>query len=170
MEDVFLLRCLHNGLESFCIWYSDDKDGLFCDESKRILSFSNIKTAVLYLSQKGLTLSSDKDIPTYDFDCLMVWINSNDLTICCVDILNYWNFFADVAYTTGKRFKGDKKNKSINLIYEKLFLGNNLPTIKPEDDENYLPIWETKQISIIKTVMADGLNIFSESIHFEPTR
>ena len=166
MEYISLVRCIHNGLENYCILYCGDNDGLFCDENKRILSFSNINTALLYLSQKNLSSDDDVDITTCDFDSLGAWAAGNHSAVNCADTLYFWNLFTDIASTTGKKFKGDKKNKLMNLIYDKLFYGNNLPSIKPEDAMDYVPIWDSKQINIIKAVMADGVNLFRKSIDF----
>ena len=164
MTDIFLIRCLYNGTEYFCIWYSDDKDGLFCDENKRILGFSDKNSAALYLSRKSLSLSQDDDSAVYDFDSLRSWADSDDSAVNCYDTLNFWNIFTDIAYSGGKEFEGDKRTQLIHLIYEKLFFGNNLPSVKPKNEPDYVPVWTKKQVRIIKTVMKDGLNIFGETI------
>ncbi|MCL2817166.1 MAG: hypothetical protein FWD39_02110 [Clostridiales bacterium] len=167
MADISLIQCLYAGTKNFCIWYSDDKDGLFCNEDKKILCFSDKASALHYLSVKNLCLyeyDPDEEIVLYDFDKLKTWINSDDSTVNCREMLNFWNIFTDIAYSTGKKFKGDKRENLISLIYDKLFWGNNLPAVKPEDEEDFIPIWDKKQIKTMKSVMKNGLNIFSKNI------
>ena len=159
MADIYLIRCLLNGTENFCIWYSDDKDGLFCDERKRILCFISEDAALLYLSQRNLCLCEDEDFAVYDFDRLKAWVDSEDSVVNCVDVLGFWNIFNDIAYTAAVKFKGDKRTKLIDLIYKKLFFGSNYHFFKPEDEEDYIPDWSKKEIKTIKSIMEDGLNI-----------
>jgi hypothetical protein len=169
MTDFTLIRCLYNGIDNYCIWYSGDKDGVLCDENKRILSFADVNTALQYLSRKNLSLHDDENIASYDFDSLGSWLTSKDTTIDCVDFFHFWNMFSDIANTAGKKFRGDKRNKSTNTIYDKLFYGMNLPSIKPEGEEDFVPVWRKKQIRIIRAVMANGLNILNESTDFKTT-
>ena len=56
---------------------------------------------------------------------------------------------------------GESNFVKIDLVYDKLFFGNNLPSLKLKDAEDYVPIWNKEQIAIIKSVMADGLSIWS---------
>ena len=165
--DFYLIRYINNKVEKLCIWYSNDKDGLCVDEDKKIISFPDIDAAILYVSKKDLSLSNEDDIYTYDFDNLRQWINGNDSTVDCNEILNFWNIFTDVAYSIGITFKGDTKNKAIRTIYDKLFYGCNLPAFKPDGEEDFIPIWNEKQINILKSVLENGLNMFVENIaHF----
>ena len=166
MADIFLIRCLWNGIENFCIWYSDEKCGLFCDEEKKILCFLNKSATLLYLSQNNLCLCQDEDCTAYDFDKLKAWVDSDDSVVNCGDISDIWNMFTDIAYTTGVQFKGDKRTKLIDLIYDKLFFGNNISVIKKitEEKEDFIPDWDKKEIKTIKSVMKDGLNIFMANL------
>ena len=163
MADIYLIRCLWDGAENFCIWFSDDKDGLFCDEEKRILCFMGEDATLLYLSQRNLCLCEDEDFAVYDFDRLKTWVDSDDPEINCSDILNHWNIFNDIAYTAGVKFKGDKRTKLRDSIYEKLFFGSTYhvfkPVFNPEGEDDYIPDWDKKEIKTIKTVMENGLNI-----------
>lgn len=171
MADIFLIQCLSAATKNFCIWYSDDKDGLFCNEDKKMLRFSDKDSALHYLSVKNLCLyeyDPDEEIVLYDFDKLKTWVNSDDSTVNCRETLNFWNIFTDIAYSTGRKFKGDKKFKDnkrerlTSLIYDKLFCGSNI--LKPKDEEDFIPIWDKKQIKMMKSVMKNGLNIFSKNI------
>ncbi|MCL2054190.1 MAG: hypothetical protein FWG90_07115 [Oscillospiraceae bacterium] len=165
--DIFLIQFLYDGLKNYSIWYSDysdDKDGLFCNEDKKILCFGAKNSALQFLAEKNLQLyqNDEYEIMLYDFDWLNAWIKSDDVNVICNDILNFWNIFTDIAYSTGVNFKGDNKNASINIIYDKLFYGNNI--LKPSDEEDYIPIWDKKQIKLIKSIMKNGIEMFISTI------
>ena len=168
--DYFLIIWLRDEIESFSIWYSNGgKDGLVCNNEKEILCFLDESAALLYLSEKDLHLYDPKDAPTiYDIDRLEAWIHSDSATVDCNEILNFWNMFTDVSYTTGVKFKGDKKKKLTNLIYNKLFYGLNLPSIKPEDEEDWMPVWDKRQLKIMKSIMENGLNILNQNFIYIP--
>jgi len=199
--DYYLIRCLLNNSENFCIWYANEKDGLLCDNDRKILSFSSIDSAMLYLSQKDLHLYDNSDVTTYDFDKLKMWINNDDTLVNSEEFLNAWNLFTDIAYTVGAKFEGDKKNKSISLIYDKLFFGSNMFNVDEDkenklvnliynelvnsndnqalidenalstiekfiDNENYVNLWDIKQIVALKNIMKNGLDIFIKNIGY----
>ena len=168
MASIFLIHCFSNGVRHFCIYHSDDKDSLSCDENNRILCFSDRLRAVQYLADRHLSLDMEDDAEGYDFDALDRWVKSDDFTIDCYTILNFWNLFTDIAYSVRKKFSGDRKSELTNLIYKKLFFGNNLPAIKPSDEADYKPIWDSKQVATIKVIMKDGLDIWQKSVKFDP--
>jgi hypothetical protein len=164
MNDLFMIKYLYNDIHGYCIWFSNEKDGLLCDSNNKILCFSNERSVFDYLSQNNLNLFNNEISYTYDFQELEKWINSGSIIVNCVEILNFWNIFTDVAYTIGFKFKGDKRNKNISLIYDKLFYGNNLPVFKPENEADYIPIWSLKQVNIIRSIMENGLNIVRSNL------
>ncbi len=166
--DLFLISYLQAGVEKFCIWYQNDKDGFCKDDHNKILSFANKEFALIYLSKRDLCLYEGGNISSYDFDKLNHWINSTDSNVDCNELLEFWNMFSDSAYTTIKKFVGDNKNKTTNLIYDKLFFGCNLPAIKPDGEEDYVPIWNEKQITILKSIMKGGVNIFLKNLANDP--
>jgi len=158
-NNLFLIKYLFNDINGYCIWVSNEKDRLLCNSNNKILCFPNENSVFNYLSQNNLKLFDNEINQTYDFQKLEQWINSESLSVNCIEILNFWNLFTDVAYTISIKFQGDKRNKITSLIYDKLFYGNNLPAIKPENEDDYIPIWNLKQINIIKSIMENGLNI-----------
>ena len=166
MDSLFLIKYSLDNMTGFCIWFTDEneKDGLLCDGKNKILCFADKNTALQYLAENNLRLHND-EISQYDFDKLAQWINSDDINVDCVEILNFWNMLTDFAYTVGVKFKGDRQNRITRLIYEKLFFGNNIPASKPKGfTEDYIPDWDLKQINKIKSVMKNGLDIASSSL------
>jgi len=161
MKELFLIECLYNNIKGYCLWFSDDKDGLLCDGNYRVLCFPNKSAVQKYLSESNLYLQND-ETAQYDFDKLEQWTNNKSLIVDCVEILNFWNMFTDFAYTTYQKFIGDKRDRTTRLIYDKLFYGTNLLT--PEDEEHYFPDWDLEQINMIKSVMKNGLDIVCSNL------
>lgn len=160
--EYFLIRCIYECKEFFAIWYTDEKDG-FYSRDKKILCFTNIDNALQYSLQNGIVIK-DESIPTYDFNQLVNWLNSDNNEVDCNNILDFWNIFMDAAFTTKLKFIGNEKDEETSIIYEKLFYGCNIfVRIRKQDgEEEYIPIWDRDEIKLLKSVLENGLNLFIE--------
>lgn len=161
--EFYLIRYIYDGLEGICIWYTDDYDGFCINEDKQILSFSTMDAALFYLSQIKVSLYDDSNITTYNFEKLKQWIVGDDLAVDCNEFLNFWNVFTDAAYVTEMEFEGDRKATLTDSVYDKLFYGCNV--LKPEKEEDFVPVWNKKEIKHLKFILMIGLNMFVETLH-----
>ena len=87
---------------------------------------------------------------------MYVWI------VDCNVVLGLWNIFLDLHNTVGKSFVGDREE--FDKIYEKLFYGNNLPTINPTG-EKYIPSFSEDEIALIKKLLKGGINMLWKTVH-----
>lgn len=53
----------------------------------------------------------------------------------------------------------DREDKANFDIYEKLFWGNNLPTVTPAG-KTYVPVWTQNELERLRSVMAYGIDNF----------
>lgn len=58
------------------------------------------------------------------------------------------------------KFLGDKKDSQTNGLYNKLFFGCNLPSVK-EDHCEFVPIWSNKEVTLLRDIVTDGLRLLS---------
>ena len=148
------------------IWFSDEPvDGLVTDASAhnpKILVFKDKADAKRHADNQNITLVDEEPI-LQDFDLIASWLENITDEIDCKEFLNCWNMFTDVATTLKVEFKGDKKGKARNRIYDKLFFGNNIPAITPEG-EKYLPKWTIEEVGLIAEIMKQGLMMFRNSL------
>ena len=160
--EYYLIRCIYRREEFFSVWYTDDIDGL-CSIGKKILSFPGMDSARQYSSSEKISLNTN-DVPAYDFDKLKNWLDSRSNEVDCKQMLDFWNIFTDAAATTGSAYAGDRKTKNTNLIYDKLFFGCNWAFFKQDHDDDYVPVWDKKQIRSMKSILKNGLNLFVENL------
>lgn len=142
----------------YAIWKTDSADEFETKERKVIL-FESVDEAADYLSNKKMRFRSS-EITTYDLD----WFIEN--CICseygdCKAILLYWNMFSDMAKSVKTKFLGDDEKN--NKIYDKLFFGNNLPTVTP-DGKHYEPIWSNAERKSITAILSEGVEIVKSQL------
>ncbi len=155
--EYYLVRCVKNDGEFFCIWCSGEKDVFFCNEHSKMISFGNSISAHQFLSKHHLSLE-DASVPTYDFDNLEKWILKGETIDNCGELLNFWNMFSDAALSAGYAFMGDQNTNALNEIYDELFYGCNILT--PDNEDPYSPYWEKEQLHLAKNVLQDGMTGF----------
>lgn len=143
------------GKDYYCIWYTDEKDG-FLEKCNRILTFQNQQQLYIYAKDNDLTFRDN--ITELSIDIAVDWLREKSNNIDCKYFLDFWNTISDLAYTVHESFYGNYETDIILNIYDKLFYGNNLPSIKG-DGENYYPAWSMEEIDVLIQVVKDGLRI-----------
>lgn len=161
--EVGLIGYTHGGDTRFCVWHLEGDDDL-CGEDGKIFSFSGEAAARAYITKNSLTLCELDELPACNLDWLYRWIQSEDTEIDCDEMLRFWNLFGDAATTTGQPFLGEVGDELTDLLYDKLFAGCNLPAIKPEEEPDYVPVWDAPEIARIKAIMMNGSEIFLNNL------
>ncbi|WP_129692226.1 hypothetical protein [Gottfriedia acidiceleris] len=145
-----------NKNEFYCIWYSAVKDG-FLTENNKIKVFETENLLFDYAKAKNIQLM-DNNINSISIDYAINWLTRKNPIIKSVYFLDYWNHISDLASSVGENFYGDEREESINKVYEKLFWGNNLPTVTPKG-KKYKPTWNNEQRKILVDIVKDGIRI-----------
>ena len=60
-------------------------------------------------------------------------------------------------------FLGDSKSEEIQNIYDKLFYGCNLPSLK-KSGEDFLPKWADDEKNLIKKVLKNGFEVLQRAL------
>jgi hypothetical protein len=149
-----------DGSDRCLIWYTDDVDGVLLDESKLIATFRNPGDVQAYMANLGLDLVEGPP-EVYDLDRIAGWVAEPGAEgIDCVRMLNAWNVLADTASTLScKLFEP----RGANLVYDKLFWGNNLEALTPSG-EHFEPTWSTAEVAILAGVLSAGLSALRTAI------
>jgi hypothetical protein len=168
----FILRYRLDQVDGYLIWYGDDVDGVVIDsETGQIVVFSNPSCLRNYAENLGMQLANE-DLSLYNLDTIQSWLKTpTNKTVDCVSFLNTWNLFADVAASiSDSNFDSDSfanglkpYRQKTNKIYNKLFWGNNLPTVT-SPSKHYEPIWTTKEVKILVEVLKYGLFMFRQAV------
>lgn len=142
--------------EFYCIWFSDDKtDGFLLDGSK-LKIFSSNDAALTFLKSFS---SYKKTIKTTIYN--VNEIIQTVMRIIPFDphiVLDFWNIVDDLSSSTGIPYEGNKKDCLTNSIYDKLFYGNNLPTINTST-RTYTPQFTSEEQIRLTTILEDGISI-----------
>lgn len=135
------------------LWFSDEYDG-FLSVNRKLVLWSSMDKLLDFVQEKKIVL--DDDIAIFDFNTLKCTVG------CCEEckkVLDFWNIFSDLARTVGKSFIGDEVK--FNNIYEKIFMGCNLPALNQLD---HTVLWEEKDFFEIKKVLSNGVSVFFQAI------
>jgi hypothetical protein len=128
----------------FVIWYSADTDGLLTTEAGNLLSFSALEQLQTHAGRRGINLEQE-DIARYDFDDLEAWCAAASAEdIRCMQFLDAWNMFHDVALTTDEQSSFEEMDRKLDHIYNKLFRGSNLPALATESGP-YVAQWSDEE-------------------------
>jgi hypothetical protein len=149
----------------YIIWYSDEEEGVLVDNNNKIPVFKKIKKLKQFAVQENIKIEDGKPI-LHNLDAVRIWLNKGTKgDINCKKILAAWNLFIDVA--TSLQIDAKKlqaySGKS-NKVYKKIFWGNNLPVVTPSR-KKYIPIWNSKEIRLIKKIIRFGFSIFFDHIY-----
>jgi len=147
--------------DAFLIWYTDEKDGVIVDADEKVPSFQNTEDLLSFADSRDLPVSVEAPI-LHDLDFVAEWLKKEDIEpVDCQNFLAAWNLFDDVSRSVGGSFDADRK--LTKKIYEKLFWGNNLPSVTPEG-KSYHPAWTKRELKIIREVLGSGLSLFRNSV------
>lgn len=166
MEEVnrkyFVLWFRLDGKNRFLIWHtsdSDNSDGVIVTGNMAVPYFLSKDELLDFSKKSGLSIE-DEEPSMHNLDAIVRWLKSKkrkrSQRVDCVDFLCAWNLFADVSKSVGEDF--DSNRDVTNKIYDKLFYGNNLPSVTPEG-RSYEPIWIRREVSVMRDIMSHGLSI-----------
>jgi hypothetical protein len=153
-----------NGENTFVLWYQDEPDGFVRRSDGQMLVARSLESLASVAREMGLPLVQD-DPARYDFDELREWcVRAEAAGVDCPAFLNVWNFFDDLA-----RLHADsqsdyaKLSRRASQSYDKLFWGNNLPSMTPPG-ERFTPIWSAEELEEIRLVMEAGFRLVEVSL------
>ena len=148
--------------EAYLIWIGDDdQDSVMTNKNGKVVCYLNSVTLLKDANKSGLVIEPEPSM-LLDLDRLSTWLQMKNVQVVdCEMLLNAWNLFQDVATSINVAFDTDRK--ITNKIYEKLFFGNNLPTITPKG-KKYQPTWTMQELKVIRKVLSNGLALFRENL------
>jgi hypothetical protein len=150
--------------ERYLIWMSNEHDSVVVDADGLVPSFGNITALRQFAEINDYSLETEEPV-LHDLDWAVGWRIPQTVPVDCVKALEAWNLFDDIAASIPSRGDGFESFKSqYSEIYDKLFWGNNLPSMTPEG-ERYVPEWSRDELQSLSRVMTAGLNLFVASTH-----
>lgn len=161
MEEYYIVHFIFQAESYYCIWYTDDTDGLITESGK--LKYCS-QLSELYDYCDGNNINPMEELTEYNLNDLFQWVGNDTTEIDCEYMLDIWNIISDIAHSINEHFYGD--NDDVNGIYTKLFYGNNLPCMNTSGEE-YIPVWDTEELEQLHKVFESGIHILSEKCGFQ---
>jgi hypothetical protein len=163
-ERRYYICCVKlNHSNIYLIWYSDESDGIVLGEDKKLLTFSNQKLLRSFAEKQKIKLQK-VGAALHNMDIVQTWLWNPTRRIDCFEFLLAWNLFTDVSTSLNENFKGNRKSIIRNMVYDKLFFGNNLPSITPVG-KKYFPKWSLIEIAVLSSILKDGLRILKNNLN-----
>jgi hypothetical protein len=152
--------------DRYLIWFNavedGDLDGVVLGTDSKVPIFVSLQALSDYAQAERIVLEQSEPI-LHNLDVVVRWLRikrskpEGPTAVDCNAFLAAWNLFADFSRSVGGNFDADKPRTQ--KIYDKLFWGNNLPSMTPTG-KWYVPLWRRREKRIIREVMSQGLQMF----------
>lgn len=163
MRQYYSCRIRIQNQVGWIIWFTNDIDGVYLDESGSLPVFKSHTQLSTHLRNRGLGITKgSNNLTDFDYQPTQGRVN-------CVQVLNLWNLIEDVQRTIGKRRKG---SKLASKVYENIFYGNNLPSINTSE-RVYKPVFTQAEFRVITAIISTGRRILTDILKWHkrvPTR
>lgn len=145
---------------------SSEVDSFFLNKDGKISLFESVECLKDFAKKEAITINLEEN-QVLNLDYIKEWSLSKGGEIDCEEVLHAWNFFDDICNTLNLPFEGKVRDSVTDKIYDKLFFGNNLPAIKPDDVPDYIPIWIPEEEKRLSEVLSNGMWVFKSNIEIE---
>jgi hypothetical protein len=152
--------------DRYLIWISNEKDSVVVDAGGFVPSFRDAACLRAYADVQQYSLQSEEPI-LHDLDWVAAWIKAPAVPVDCGEVLAAWNLFSDVAHSMPDMGSAFEHLDSQPTIYDKLFWGNNLPSMTPEG-MHYSPEWSAAEVASLAEILSAGLDLFESCIRSYP--
>jgi hypothetical protein len=138
------------GRTLFLLWVSDDRAlNRVLAGAGRVVWFSDEESAREYALAQNLTLAPEEELRLHDLDSAVGWLEA-DAEPDCRLLLAIWNLAGDVARSVNEPF--EDRGEVLDRVYDKLFFGNNLPSMTPPG-EQYHPQWSEEELRLLRATI-----------------
>lgn len=155
--EIYPYSYIYKGRKTVLVWQTSQQWGdcfkldakhqlIFSDSEEKLRDLLDVEVAKKVRWSKNVEVNFDR------FWSVLKNLRTNRASSkeTCELLLNGWNFIEDLLNTFNlDQEKIRLKSLVLNTAYEKLFYGNNLPSITPEG-KLYTPIWLREEILAMK--------------------
>jgi hypothetical protein len=150
----FLLWCDGESERDYYLLSNKNPPQLFFTRTERRLED--------YANSQDLYLASER-LVTYDFNATLRLLDKLNpdkpqSKNSCILLLETWNALDDVSNSIKKSMipMGYFRKNDIEILYKKIFFGNNLPSLTPEG-KSYSPVLTAKECKIAKKIFRTAI-------------
>jgi hypothetical protein len=160
-ETWYPLALRVGGRTLFLLWDSDDwaLNRVLADAG-RVVSFSDEESAREYALAENLTLAPKEELHLHDLDSAVCWLEADAGPDCSL-LLAIWNLAGDVARSVNEPF--EDRGEGLDEVYNKLFFGNNLPSMTPPG-EQYNPQWTEDELGLLRARIEMAVDLIRDRV------
>jgi hypothetical protein len=149
------------GRTLFLLWFSDGQalDRVLTD-AEQVISFTDEESAREHALSRHLPLAPKGELALHDLDRVGCWLEAGGEADCCL-LLAIWNLAGDVARSVNEAV--EDRGEALDDVYDKLFFGNNLPSMTPPG-EYYQPEWTEEELSLLRTWIEQAVNLIRANV------
>ena len=148
-----------DGTTTLLLWVSDDGADCVVADGNRAVAFDDLDELRAHAATMGLGVEPEPS-ELVDLDAAERWCRSGG-DPDPVLLLATWNLCWDVANGTGAAF--DHRGGELDVLYDKLFYANNLPSMTPPG-EHWIPEWPDEQVARLRIVIGAGIALVRSSL------
>ncbi|MDJ1473827.1 hypothetical protein [Xanthocytophaga flava] len=148
--------------DRYLIWIQDETDQVLVETDVLIPVFNSETALANYAGKKLIEIVNEEPL-FCNLDYISNWIIQPDNSIDCQMFLSTWNLFMDIASAINRSFTGNEKDKLTNKVYDKIFYGNNLPSVTPEG-KYYIPVWTKSERQRLMQIMSEGITLLRRNL------
>ncbi|MGH3252932.1 MAG: hypothetical protein ACRDOI_42890 [Trebonia sp.] len=150
-----------DGRALFLLWASDDQglDRVLADAG-RVVSLAEEGAARHYAHGQHLALAPQEELVLHDLDSAVRWLQAGGEPDCGL-LLTIWNLAGDVARGLSEPF--EDRGEVLDHVYDKLFLGSNLPSVTPPG-ERYQPQWPQEELGLLRATIKTAADLIRSRV------
>jgi hypothetical protein len=162
----YLVRWIYEGKNLFLLWRYGEKGPdyyVLRDQDEPVLLMTSTRKEIIdHAKKRDLQTSQDAEhvLDFTDLDKVLRRMRPGKYFSQKMSevLLNFWNMLDDVSNSVKIQLIPvdcfDKKD--LDKLYEKLFFGNNLPSVTPEGSK-YFPIMIAKELKILRKLFRQAI-------------
>jgi len=102
----------------------------------------------------------EEELHLHDLDSAARWLQAEAEPDCRL-LFAIWNLAGDVARSVNETF--EDRGEALNDVYNKLFLGNSLPSITPPG-EQYHPEWTEEKLGLLRASIQTAADLIRSRV------
>ena len=158
VQDIHYPICLDFKFQKlYLVWIEYDEDELLINDNRKIIAFKS-EDELLHYWRSNIK-EKYKEVVIYDIFKLQQWLLFPSLKFDNNEFLNMWNLFTDIAKSTKLEFRGDVKDLTRNLIYDKLFNGSG---VFIADESKF--VFSDNELTILVEVLQQGIELLLNNL------
>ncbi|MGH1403255.1 MAG: hypothetical protein ACRBDL_03340 [Alphaproteobacteria bacterium] len=168
IKDYILYKVLYKGRDVYILSFDNamDQSEFLKNEDDTVRFFKDMDSFAMFCSDSNLKIYEPITFNLNEFLYELKNLKAHKLygSKICDCLLLGWNFIEEYMYTKNQKTDHYYDNvDSVNICYDKLVLGTNIPSLMTSEEE-YHPVWSQREVFVIRSYMLKLLHEFTSEM------